>query len=322
MPAGDGEIDFGKIRTVPFVEIDRHVSVDQFMRPSDAGESLRSFIDSLPPVLAAADFKDFQRRILEAVDGGKHVVAMMGAHVIKCGLSLILIDLIERGILTAIAMNGAGAVHDFEIAFFGETSENVAEGLERGTFGMSEETGEMMNRTIREAARSGKGFGEALGSRIIEDKAQYRDHSLMAAAVTRGIPVTVHIAIGTDIIHCHPSCDGGAIGVTTHEDFRRFCGVVAGLEKGVIMNLGSAVILPEVFLKALAVARNLGNDVADFTTADFDMIRHYRPAMNVVDRPTRTGGQGYAFTGHHEIMIPLLAASLSGGVLDKGRGKD
>ena len=318
MTADEGGVDFGKIRTVPFAEIERRVSIDHFMRPLDAHESLGTFIDSLPPILAAADFQDFRSRILEAIDGGKLVVAMMGAHVIKCGLSLIIIDLIERGLLSAIAMNGAGAVHDFEIAFFGETSEEVAKGLKRGTFGMSEETGEQINGVIKEAAESGTGFGEALGSHILEEKAKYRDHSLMAAAVRKCIPVTVHVAVGTDVIHHHPSCDGSAVGATTHEDFRRFCGVVSRLEKGVLINMGSAVILPEVFLKALAVAGNLGNDIADFTTADFDMIRHYRPAKNVVDRPTRTGGRGYSFTGHHEIMIPLLAASLIGSSLDKG----
>jgi len=321
MTADEGGVDFGRIRTIPFAEIDRRVSIDHFMRPVDARESLGAFIDSLPPILAAADFKEFSSKIVRAKDGGRHVVAMMGAHVIKCGMSLIIIDLIERGILTAVAMNGAGAVHDFEIAFFGETSEEVASGLERGTFGMSEETGEQINGAIKEAAESGTGFGEALGSHILEEKAKYEDHSLMAAAVRKGIPVTVHVAVGTDVIHCHPSCDGSAVGATTHEDFRRFCGVVSRLEKGVLLNLGSAVILPEVFLKALAVARNLGHDISDFTTADFDMIRHYRPAKNVVDRPTRTGGKGYSFTGHHEIMIPLLAASLAEAPLDKGRTK-
>ncbi len=310
-------IDFSDLKTVPFRDIPRKVSIDLFARPIRADGSVAELYSSLPAILAASDLRELQSRIMKARDEGRNVVVMLGAHVIKCGLSPVLIDLIERGIVTAIAMNGAGAVHDFEIAFFGETSEEVEEGLPEGSFGMSEETGSMMNRVIREAADSGTGMGQAIGNFIVSEKAHNRGYSVMASAVGKHIPVTVHVAIGTDVIHPHPSCDGGAIGVTTHEDFRRFCSVVSDLEGGVVLNLGSAVILPEIFLKALSVARNLGHAVSDFTAADFDMIRHYRPMRNVVERPTSGGGKGFSFTGHHEIMIPLLAAGLVAGSLDK-----
>lgn len=310
-------VDFGDLKTVPFRDIPRKVSIDLFARPVGADVSVTELYSSLPAVLAAYDLRDLQSRILKARDEGRSVVVMLGAHVVKCGLSPVLIDLIDRGIVTAIAMNGAGAVHDFEIAFFGETSEEVEGGLPEGSFGMSEETGSMMNRVIRDAADSWTGMGEAIGSYIISEKPRFRGYSVLASAVEKDIPVTVHVAIGTDVIHPHPSCDGGAVGATTHEDFRRFCGVVSGLEGGVILNLGSAVILPEIFLKAISVARNLGHDVSDFTAADFDMIRHYRPMKNVVERPTSGGGKGFSFTGHHEIMVPLLAAGLVAGLLDK-----
>jgi hypothetical protein len=314
-------IDFGKVRTVPFSAIRRKVSVENFARPVESGTPIEDFLSSLPSILVASDLRELQSRILEARTKDRPVILMIGAHVIKCGLSPILIDLIERGIVTAIAMNGAGAIHDFEIAFFGETSEEVGEGLVNGTFGMSEETGLLMNRVINESARNRGGMGRALGDFILEKKAEFSKFSLMAATTRADIPVTVHVAIGTDVIHQHPSCDGSAVGSTTYEDFRHLCGIVARLEGGVIINIGSAVILPETFLKALCVARNLGHEVTNFTTADFDMLRRYRPMKNVVERPTLGSGRGFAFTGHHEIMIPLLAAGLVRRSLDKKKNR-
>jgi len=319
---GRDGFDLSKVKTVPFRKIERKVSVDLFARPVRAGSRFSEFISSLPSVLAASDLRALQAAILEARAKGRPVVAMVGAHVIKCGLAPILNDLIDRGIFSAVAMNGAGAVHDFEIALFGETSEEVGEGLLDGTFGMSEETGALMNGIINEAAKKGSGIGRALGSYLLARKAKHREVSLMAMACTKEIPATVHVAIGTDVIHQHPSFDGGATGAAAGEDFRRFCRVVSELKDGVVLNLGSAVILPEVFLKALCVVRNLGHEVSNLTAADFDMIRHYRPARNVLERPTLGGGKSFSFTGHHEIMIPLLAAGLVEGSLDKGKRKD
>jgi rfaE bifunctional protein nucleotidyltransferase chain/domain len=235
------------------------------------------------------------------------VAAGIGGHVIKCGLAPLLIEWMQRGWLSAIAMNGAAAIHDVEIAVCGSTSEDVAAGLEDGSFGMARETGEFINGGIADAAG---GYGAALGRRIVEDDLPHRDRSVLAAAAELGIPATVHVAIGADIVHQHPSADGGAIGRASYEDFRTFCSVVASLEGGAYLNIGSAVILPEVFLKALTVARNLGHGVSEVFTADFDMIRHYRPRVNVVERPTLKGGTGTHFTGHHEIMVPLLDAAL------------
>jgi hypothetical protein len=315
-------VDLGKVKTVPFKEISRKVSVKNFARPLETDSRMEDFFTSLPAVLSATNLRELQTRILEARANEKTFISMMGAHVIKCGLSPIIADLMRRKIITAIAMNGAGAIHDFEIALFGETSEEVEDGLLKGTFGMSEETGSAMNRVISDAAERGSGLGQALGEYILGEKMRYAEYSLLAEAVKEGIPLTVHVAIGTDVIHQQPTCDGGAIGSTTFEDFRIFCGVVSGLQGGVVLNLGSAVLLPEVFLKALCVARNLGHDISDFTSADFDMIRHYRPGKNVVERPTFKGGHGYSFTGHHEIMIPLLSAGLVGRSLDKNNNKD
>lgn len=316
---GRAEIDLRDVRTVPFHDIPRKVTVGDFAPPFDPEADPARGLPSLPSILAARDFHALIERILEARRRDRPVVVMFGAHVIKCGLSRILIDLVERGLVTALATNGAGAIHDYEIALFGATSEDVETGLATGVFGMSEETGAGMNGAIREAASRGDGLGAALGARIREEKAPHAAFSLLAAAVGAEIPVTVHVAIGTDVIHQHPACDGASIGATSHEDFRRFCGVVADLEGGVVLNLGSAVILPEVFLKALCVARNLGHRVEVFTAADFDMVRRYRPAKNVLERPVAGGGSGFAFTGHHEILVPLLAAELVRASLDKSR---
>ncbi len=234
----------------------------------------------------------------------------LGAHVIKVGLAPVFTDLLERGYATGVLMNGAGCVHDLEFAMMGRTSEDVAAALDEGTFGMARETAEQLNRAIAAGHREGIGMGEAIGRAIARGRYPYKRRSILATAARLGIPVTVHAAIGTDIHHMHPSADGAALGATSLRDFETLAGLVATLEGGVLFNVGSAVILPEVFLKALALARNLGHRVRRFTTVDLDFIRHYRPAVNVVERPTRLGGRGISLIGHHEILVPLLAAGL------------
>ncbi len=278
-------------------------------KPVSGEATLSEFISSLPDVLAAGDIKEVSRTIIEARNRKKPVILAMGAHPIKVGLSPIIIDLMEKGIITALATNGAAIVHDFELAFAGHTSEDVAHSLTDGSFGMSKETGSMLNRAIKKASRDGKGLGEAIGEMIYRGRGFPNRHlSLFGNAYRLGIPATVHVAIGTDIIHMHPECDGEAVGKTTHLDFRLFTSLVSELEGGVFINLGSAVLIPEVFLKALTVARNLGSNVKNFTTVTMDFMRHYRSTVNVVQRPTMTGGKGYYLIGHHEIMFPLLAA--------------
>jgi len=311
-------IDLNKVTTYPLSQRKNKVSIADFATPPKGNDVFSDFLDSLPNILAAQDFKKLVEHIVSAYQRRKPVVAMMGGHVIKCGLSPVIISLMEKGIINAIALNGAGSIHDFEIALIGETSEDVAENIQNGTFGMSEETGRLMNEAIKEAAEKGCGMGEGLGRKLLELNPPlrrsralglaYLEYSLLAASIRHEIPLTVHVAIGTDIIHQHPAADGAAIGQASFTDFRIFASVVSELgDGGVLLNLGSAVVLPEVFLKALTVARNLGHNVVNFTTANFDMIQHYRPRENIVKRPTNMGGQGYAFTGHHEIMIPLLA---------------
>ena len=304
-------INLNQVTTYPIRERVNKVSIRDFATPPSQTGGLQEFLSSLPNILKAPDFLDLADRIVTAHQRNKPVIVMMGGHVVKCGLSPILIDLMQRGIITALALNGGCSIHDFEIALIGETSEDVGEYLQTGKFGMVEETGRLMNEAIREAADAGIGMGEGLGQKLIQINASYGDYSLLAAGVRLGLPVTVHVAIGTDIIHQHPSADGGAIGETSFTDFRLLAAVVAELgDGGVVLNFGSAVILPEVFLKALTIARNLGNRVTHFTTANFDMIQQYRPLENVVKRPTSQSGQGYMFIGHHEIMIPLLANAI------------
>ena len=304
-------IDLSKVTTYPLSQRKNKVSIADFATPPKGNDVFSDFLDSLPNILAAQDFKKLIELMVSAYRKRKPVVAMMGGHVIKCGLSPVIISLMEKGIINAIALNGAGSIHDFEIALIGETSEDVAENIRNGTFGMSEETGRLMNETIKEAAAKCYGMGEGLGRKLLELNPPYLEYSLLAASIRHEIPLTVHVAIGTDIIHQHPAADGAAIGQASFTDFRIFVSVVSELgDGGVLLNLGSAVLLPEVFLKALTVARNLRHNVVNFTTANFDMIQHYRPRENIVKRPTNMGGQGYAFTGHHEIMIPLLAGAI------------
>jgi hypothetical protein len=267
-------------------------------------------IQRLPNILAASDLKEIISAVVSARRNGRPVLIALGAHVIKVGLSPLLIDLMEKGIVTQIAMNGAGIIHDFELALIGQTSEDVAAELEDGTFGMAEETAVDLNRAVTDGVKEGLGIGESVGKMIQSGEFPNRSFSILAAAVRLGIPATVHVALGTDIIHMHPSADGGAIGEGSLIDFHRLTEGVAGLEGGVYFNIGSAVLLPEVFLKALTVARNLGHTVSDFTVVNMDFIQHYRPLTNVVRRPTQKKGKGFSLTGHHEIMLPLLAAGI------------
>ncbi|MGQ9630803.1 MAG: hypothetical protein ACUVXI_10915 [bacterium] len=303
-------VDLKKVRTYPIAQRKSKVNVRDF---ADI-ERLRvspGFIEGLPEILAGNDFREVVKAIVSAYRLGKPVILMMGAHNIKCGLSPIVIDLMKRRIVRAVAMNGAGGIHDFEIALIGETSEDVAQGIQDGSFGMAHETGHLMNLAIKEGLKREWGAGRSVGEKILSLNAPYRDYSILATAVKEGITATLHIAIGTDIIHQHPEADGAALGEGSFLDFRTFVSAVADLEGGgVIINIGSAVLLPEVFLKAITVARNLGHRVENFTAANFDMIRQYRPTVNVVERPTGKGGRGYNIIGHNEIMIPLLYAAI------------
>lgn len=303
-------LDFSGLNTYSLHERHSKVTVADFAQPARPGLTVRELIASLPRQLAGRDFPELAERIAAAVAGRRPVLVGMGAHVIKVGLAPVLIDLMERGIISALALNGAGIIHDAEIAMAGRTSEEVANVLGAGAFGAARETGAVLNQAIRQGAAAGIGLGEAVGNALLRQNFPFNDQSLLAQARRLGIPVTVHVAMGTDIIHIHPDADGAAIGQCSHHDFRVFCRLVSGLEGGVYLNLGSAVLLPEVFLKALTVVRNLGHVAQHFTTANFDFIRAYRPSTNVVHRPTLEGGKGFNFTGHHELMIPLLAAAV------------
>lgn len=299
-------LSFDGLRTVPIAERGGKVRVADFARVYRPGGRL---IDAMPHVLAAESFRAVVDAIVGARTRGRAVICAMGGHVVKCGLAPVLMDLVRRGFVTTFAMNGAAAIHDFEIAIAGHTSEDVEAVLPDGRFGSAEETGREMNGAIAE----GIGFGEALGRRLLAiAKPEFAEYSLLHGAYTVGIPVTVHVAIGTDTPHTHASADGAAIGQATHRDFRLFCRLVCDVhEGGVFVNMGSAVVMPEIFLKAVSAVRNLGHPLTNFTTANFDFIQHYRPKSNVVERPhAGAGGRGYAITGHHEIMIPLLAAAL------------
>ena len=301
-------LDFSKVRTFPVSERSNKVALEAFAKPHEAGASFKTFLDSLPAFLAVQDLRAIAAAIAAAVRSGRPVVLMMGAHSIKVGLNPILVDAMRLGLLSAVAFHGAGAIHDFELCYQGETSEDVQRGLNDGSFGMAEETGRLMNEALQQGARESLGAGRALGQAT--KGFPNRHLSLLATGADLQIPVTVHIGIGTDIIHQHPSCDGAALGATSYSDFKTFASVCAQLEGGVVLNVGSAVIMPEVFLKALTVARNLGHTVEKFTTATLDMTRHYRPSENVQRRPTALGGRGFYLVGHHEINLPLLFAAV------------
>ncbi len=305
-------IDVSELKTYPLKRRHSKVRVGDFSRPWRKGGSFAQFYRSLPDILAVKTLRTVAQTVASAHRRGKTVIAGLGAHVIKVGLNPVLVDLMERGVLTAVAMNGAGIIHDFELALMGHTSEEVDAEIDDGRFGMAEETGRMLNEAIVRGSKDGEGLGEAIGHYINRYKGQFphRGTSILATGARLGIPVTVHVALGTDIIHMHPSADGAAIGATSLLDFRRLAAVVAGMEGGVYLNLGSAVILPEVFLKTVSLGRNLGHPLTDLTTVNMDFLSHYRPLTNVVRRPTQKGGKGYSLIGHHEIMVPLLAAAV------------
>ncbi len=303
-------LSFDNVKCHHLSERKSQVNVRLFGKPWQPGESFSKWLEFLPGILAAGDFMEIASRVKDAVAAGKTVLLAMGAHPVKVGISPVIIELMRRKVLSGIAMNGACAIHDTEVAMVGSTSEDVSASLDKGDFGMAEETGAFMNEAVSFAARTNRGLGAALGERLCAGNFPHNRSSILASASELDIPVTVHVAIGTDIIHMHPSADGSATGAASHLDFRRFAALVSTLEHGVFINLGSAVIMPEVFLKALSVVRNLGHSVAELTTVNMDFIKQYRPLTNVVNRPTRHGGKGFNLVGHHEIMFPLLAAAV------------
>jgi hypothetical protein len=303
-------IDPNLIRTVPLSHRANKVSASEFAKPPGERRDFGAFLDSLPHILEARSFLAVVDAIVDAHRAGNAVVCMVGGHVVKTGLAPVLIDLAERGIITHLAANGSAVIHDYEVTRWGGTSEDVEAGLRDGTFGMAEETGREMNEAIRRGHAQGLGLGESLAAALDEAESLANPElSLLLATRRLGIHFTVHAAIGAEIIHQHPHADGAAIGATSMTDFRRLAGHLPLLEGGVVLNIGSSVIMPEVFLKALTMSRNVhAGAPRAFVAADFDMVRHYRPRVNVVERPTRTGGgRGYQITGHHEIMVPLLA---------------
>ena len=303
-------IDRSQLRSEPARGRRSKLSIRSEASPHRPGASYADFLDSLPDVLGAADLRVLIDAWARAWRGRRTVVLGFGAHLVKVGLAPIVVDLMERGAVGALATNGAGCVHDLELAMMGRTSEEVAEALDAGRFGVARETAERLNAAIGAGMREGLGMGEAVGREILDGAYPHKQRSLLASAVRLGLPVTVHVAIGTDVHHMHPSADGAALGATSLRDFETLAGVVAGLEGGVFCNVGSAVVLPEAFLKALALAHNLGHRVERFTTVNLDFIRHYRPEVNVVERPTRLGGRGISLIGQHEILVPLLAAGV------------
>jgi len=302
-------IDLSSIATYPLASRPSKVTTDDFAKPAPRESSLSDFLDSLPSILAARELRELAGVISEAKHKGRAIIVGLGGHVIKTGLAPILIDLMGRGYLTAVAMNGSAMIHDFEIALVGATSEDVDATLGSGSFGMAEETGSLINEAVSEGARDNIGMGEAIGRRLQLMQPAHAEKSLLHAAYEARVAVTVHVAVGTDIVHIHPSADGASIGQTTQHDFRLLCSLVRELDGGgVYLNLGSAVVLPEVFLKTVTVVRNLGFGLEGFYTANFDFTQQYRPLTNVVRRPVAGSGRGFSFIGHHEIMIPLLAA--------------
>lgn len=304
------EFDCSDVRTYPLASRRSKARVEDFARPCPADATVSALVDSLPNVLAAADFRAVVRAVATAVRSSRGVLWGVGAHVVKTGLGPVLIDLMERGCVSAIATNGAAVIHDFEIALAGATSEDVDAALGPGQFGMAEETGRLLNAAINQGVAAGLGIGQAVGQYLAQAPPPFAGKSVLAAAARLQIPVTVHVAIGTDIIHMHPAASGEALGAGSLRDFRFLASNVARLAGGVYLNCGSAVVLPEVFLKAVALARNRGASLGGLTTVNLDFIRGYRPTANVVVRPTAGVGQGYSLVGHHELMIPWLAAAI------------
>ena len=311
MPLSYEPFDLSGISTYPLASRKSKASASDFAKPYVPGSGLQGWLASLPRILAAADFAAVVDAIRAARTGGAPIIWGLGAHVVKTGLSPVVIDLMERGFVSAVATNGAGVIHDFEIALAGVTSEDVDEGLGPGRFGMAEETGTLLNQAINDGVAAGLGLGQAVGAFLQSRRPPHERLSVVATAARLGIPLTVHVALGTDIIHMHPAASGAAIGEGSLRDFRYFVSNVARLGGGVYLNCGSAVVLPEVFLKAVALARNAGIALESLTTVNLDFVRLYRPQTNVVTRPAAgTGGRGYSLVGHHEILIPLLAAAL------------
>jgi len=303
-------MDFSEINTFPIKNRKHKVSHNNLCS-IPAGERFVDWYDALPDLLGAHDLKAVARAVSHASSHGREVILAMGAHPIKCGLSPLIVNLMENRIITCVATNGAGAIHDFEMAFIGETSEDVAQTIQDGSFGMVDETGRLINQALREGVDDDLGAGAAIGRHIAMSDYPYHNLSILAAGHSVGVDITVHIAIGTDTIHVHPDADGAVLGKASHLDMMRFTDHIARLSQGVFINLGSAVILPEVFLKALSAVRNLGHDVTEFTAVNMDMMRHYRPSENVLKRPALTGAKSFNIIGQHEIMLPLLAAGVS-----------
>ena len=309
-------LDFDSVSTYPLDERKSKVNAGMFGKPMNGSENVLGFISKLPHILAADSLRNLIRAILYAHSADKPIIWGLGGHVIKVGLGRVINDLMQSGLVTGIAMNGSAAIHDFEVALVGATSEEVEEQISGGRFGMARETAEYMNAAVESASDNQIGMGEGLGHFIAQGKGRkidfrYSSMSVLSEAYSRKIPVTVHVALGTDIIHAHPQASGQNIGDVSYRDFRLFCTMAKDLHGGgVYLNVGSAVVLPEVFLKAVAVVRNLGHHLEEFTTANLDFIQHYRPTQNVLRRPTQKSGQAIALTGHHEIMVPLLAAAL------------
>jgi hypothetical protein len=305
-------LDFDGISTYSLESRSSKVALDAFAKPLTDDATVRDFLKSLPNILAVQSVRELAQRIRRARSLQKPIIWGLGGHVIKTGLAPLLIDLLQRGLITAFAGNGSVLVHDVEIALVGSTSEDVDETLNKGTFGGAEETGKLLSKAAEQGAADGIGLGEAVGRALLALKPKNQNYSLLCSAYTQRIPFTAHVTIGADIAHFHPNADGSALGSTTHTDFRLLAELVRRMDGGgVYLNVGSAVVLPEVFLKCVTVVRNLGYELTDITTANFDFLQSYRPLTNVVRRPTAKGaGNGFAITGHHELMIPLLAAEL------------
>ena len=307
-------LDLEQVTTYSLKDRKSKVSTNDFAKTWQKGSSFQTFLESLPSILAGEEMLSVISAIVNASRNGKTIIFGMGAHVIKVGLNPIVIDLMQRGVITSVAMNGAGIIHDLELAMVGQTSEDVAAALDDGSFGMAAETCAFLGDAIHLAEKKSIGLGAAVGESILDNSLPMADNSILATGARLGIPVTVHVAIGTDIIHMHPQFDAAKAGAASHRDFRILAAIVASLEDGVYLNVGSAVILPEIFLKATTLVRNLGHPLNKFTTANLDFNRHYRPLTNVVHRPTARGGRGINLVGHHEIMIPLIAAGIIEGL--------
>jgi len=303
-------LDYSRLTTYSIKGRHSKVKFEDFSKPWKKGGRFSDFLDTLPSILAGSDLRCIIEAISCAAKNNRPVCFAMGGHVIKTGMSPLLIDLMKKNVLTLLSMNGSGIIHDLETAMVGRTSEDVAQSLGNGSFGMAKETSAFLNQAIKNAQKKSIGLGKAVGDLILEENFDFKEMSLTASCAALDIPVTVHVAIGTDIIHMHPDFDAAACGRASHYDFKLFAATISGLEKGVFINAGSAVIMPEVFLKAITLVRNLGHKLDDFTTVNLDFIRHYRPMTNVVNRPTLGKGKGYSIVGHHEILIPLIAAGV------------